>query len=863
MMIPAAIARTVLFCARQAWLVIAGFVFLALVSGYYLANHFAITTDVNNLLSPSLPWRQQELMIDRAFPQRTDLLLVVVDGSTPEHAEAAATELAAKLAPRTDLFKSVRRPDGDPFFARNGILFQSVDQVKRQTASLINSQAFLGSLAADPSLRGIAGALSQALQGVRMKKVTFDELQRPITQIADALERSAAGRDPAFSWRTLLSGQPPSPSELRHLILIQPILDFNALQPGKRASDAVRDAARELGLTPDHGVRVRLTGQVALSDEEYGTLSEGAMLNGIVTVLVVLTILWLALKQPRLILSVAINLLIGLAITAAVGLWMVGALNLLSVAFAVLFVGLGVDFGIQFSVRYRAERHETNDLMAALRGTGLGVGGPLLLAAASTAAGFYSFLPTSYRGISELGLIAGTGMIVAFLTSIMLLPALIAAMRPPGEPEEIGFKSLAPVDRFLERARFWIIGITLGATVLGAPLLMKLRFDFNPLDLNSRSTESVSTLLDLMQNPQTNTNTIDALAPGLPQAVDLSDRLAKLPEVAETRTLQSFVPADQDAKLAVIEDAGFFLQNTLNPETVKPAPTDAEVVAALKATAQDLAQTAGDQTSRTAEQARRLGRLFTDLANGTPAQRQSAHQALVVPLVMMLDQVRALLTAEHVTIDTLPPALKSDWIATDGRARIQVSPKGDPNDNTVLENFAQAVLAVVPDATGGPVFILEAANTIVTAFWEAALWAIASITVILFIVLRRPLDVALTLVPLMVAIVVTLELCVLIGWQLNYANIIALPLLLGVGVAFKIYYVMAWRSGETNFLQLSLTRAVLFSALATATAFGSLWLSHHPGTSSMGKLMALALVTTLAAATLFQPALLATSKHTE
>ena len=122
--------------------------------------------------------------------------------------------------------------------------------------------------------------------------------------------------------------------------------------------------------------------------------------------------------------------------------------------------------------------------------------------------------------------------------------------------------------------------------------------------------------------------------------------------------------------------------------------------------------------------------------------------------------------------------------------------------------------------------------------------------------LRRPLDVALTLVPLMVAIVVTLELCVLIGWQLNYANIIALPLLLGVGVAFKIYYIMAWRAGQTGLLQSSLTRAGIFSAMTTATAFGSLWLSSHPGMSSMGELLALSLVCTLAAAVLFQPVLM-------
>jgi predicted RND superfamily exporter protein len=166
------------------------------------------------------------------------------------------------------------------------------------------------------------------------------------------------------------------------------------------------------------------------------------------------------------------------------------------------------------------------------------------------------------------------------------------------------------------------------------------------------------------------------------------------------------------------------------------------------------------------------------------------------------------------------------------------------------------VLAVAPEATGVPILIQESAKTVVRAFIQAGALALVSITIILFVALRRVSDVLLTLVPLLLAGVVTLELCVLIGLPLNFANIIALPVLLGVGVAFKIYYVLAWRAGETSLLASSLTRAVLFSAMTTAVAFGSLFFSSHPGTSSMGELLALSLCTTLAAAVLFQPILM-------
>jgi hopanoid biosynthesis associated RND transporter like protein HpnN len=862
-MIARLIARIVGFSNRHAWPVIVGCLLAAVASSLYLARNFAIDTDSSKLLSASLPWRQQEMMINRAFPERTDLILAVIKATTPEAAQMAARALTDRLATRPDLFKSVRWPEGEPFFARNGILFESKEAISRDTAELIKAQAFLGSLAADPSLRGIMATLSQAMQGVRLKQASLADLERPMALIADALTPSSIAANLAFSWRSLLSQRAPEPSELRRILLLRPVLDFTSLQPGGKATDFIRASVQALGLTLDRGVSVRLTGPIPLADEEFGTIAEGAGVNGAVTIAVVVVLLWLALRKPRIILSVLINLFVGLVITAAVGLMMVGALNLISVAFAVLFIGLGVDFGIQFSVRYRSERHQADSIPLALRNAALGVGGPLLLATASTAAGFYSFLPTAYRGLSELGLIAGTGMFVAFTTTITLLPALLSVLKPGGETGEIGYAMLAPLDHFLERWRYWIIGATLTATLAASPLLYRLHFDFNPMDLRSAKTESVSTLLELAKDPQTSPNTIDVLAPDLAQADALAQKIAAVPQVAQTMTLQSFVPEDQDAKLAIIQDASFFLEPTLDPSSVKPAPSDAEDAEAIGRAAKDLTDAAATEDSRAAHDAKRLGHILAGLARAAPDERQKVRDVLLPPLVATLDQVRDLLRAQRVTIDNLPQDVVRDWIAADGRARIEVAPKGDSNDNATLRRFANAVQAVAPDAVGAPIFIIQAAKTVVRAFWQAGLWSITSIAILLILVLRRLTDVLLTLIPLLVAIIVTLEICVVINLQLNFANIIALPLLLGIGVAFKIYYMMAWRAGGHNFLQSSLTRAVLFSALATGTAFGSLWLSHHPGTSSMGKLMALALVTTLAAALLFQPALLATRKHEE
>ena len=860
--IVALVARIVGASTRFAWVVILVSLIAAVLAGLYISRHIAITTDSSQLLSEKLPWRQQEIRLNAEFPQRTDRIIAVIDAATPEAADAAAAALTAALEKETSLIRTATRPDGGAFFAREGILFRSVEEVRSDADALIKAQPFLGTLAADPSMRGILAAISQSIEGVRVKRATLEDLQPAVAAIADALQELQDGRPAAFSWRKLITGKPPIASELRRFVNIQPTLDYGDLQPGGKATNAIRATVAKLGLTPENGVRVRLTGGVALADEEFATVADGAALNGLVTLLVVLLILWLALRQARIIVAVLVNLAVGLAFTAAVGLMLVGRLNLISVAFAVLFVGLGVDFGIQFSVRYRGERHLHDNLVEALHATARGVAAPLLLAAASIAAAFYSFLPTAYVGLSELGLIAGTGMIIAFATTITLLPALLSVLKPHGERAPVGWAFLAPLDHFLEVQRNWVVGLTLAAVLLAAPLLRDLTFDFNPLNLRSKSVESVSTLLDLMRDPDTGTNTIEILQSDLAKAAALAGKLKALPEVAHARTLESFVPNEQDAKLAILDDANFFLSNTLNPEPVAPAPTPTETVAALEKTAGDLSSAAGTTDSLAAADARRLAVLLSSLAKAPGPQRAEAERVFVAPLLSTLEQVRDLLAAGPVTIGDLPPYLESAWVSSDGVARIEVAPSGDAQDNAVLRRFVDAVRGLAPDAVGAPIFIIEAGKTVVKAFLQAAAFSLVAIALILYLALRRWTDVALTLVPLMVAIVATLEICVAIDLKLNFANIIALPLLLGVGVAFKIYYVMAWRAGERHFLQSSLTRAVFFSACTTATAFGSLWLSHHPGTSSMGKLMTLCLATTLSAAVLFQPALLATQSKT-
>jgi len=847
-----AISRVVRACCRRPFLVLAVAALATLAAVLFTYEKFAINTDTSEFISSKLPWRQREIQLDAAFPQQVDTLLVVVDGKTPELAADAADKLGSALQGR-DHIQAVYGEEINRFFDKNGLLYLSLDEVKTTTDQLIRAQPFLGTLAADPTLRGLAEALGFIPTGVKEGQISLKDFATPLINLSTAIDTLLQDRPASISWTELMTGEPPAARELRRFIRVKPVLDYDDLEPGANASETIRKTASELGLTPDKGVTVRLTGQVAMADEEFASVADGALRNLLLTLSAVLLLLWIGLRSGRIIFAVVVCLLVGLALTAAVGLALVGSLNLISVAFAVLFVGIGVDFGIQVAVRYRRERHLNSDLQGALGAAASAIAKPLALAAAATAAGFFAFLPSDYVGISELGLIAGVGMIIAFIISLTLLPALLSLLRPPAEHHAIGYRGLAPVDRFTARHRIPLLVLIAVAVVAGLPLFNYLKFDFNPINLRNSSVESVTTFLDLSKDPTTTPNVINVLAPSLREANDLAQRLNKLPEVSETATLQSFVPGDQEQKLAVIADAASLLDPTLNVAETKPTPSDEDTRKALS-TAADAFQKL-DQTDDRAVGVK-IANSLKALTEASEAKRAAVETALLSGLKLRLQQIRSSLHPESVSLDNLPKELTQDWIAKDGRARVEVRPKGNQNDNETMARFASAVLKVAPEATGMPILIQESAKTIVRAFIYAVALALLCITALLFIVLRSTRDVLLTLVPLLIAGIVTLELTVLFGVPLNFANIIALPLLLGVGVAFKIYYVLAWREGETNLLSSALTRAVFFSALTTATAFASLWLSNHPGTSSMGKLLSLSLLTTFVAAVLIQPILM-------
>jgi hopanoid biosynthesis associated RND transporter like protein HpnN len=843
------------FSRRHAWPVVFSGVLLAVFAAWVASVTLGVSTDTDLLFKPSLPWRQQAMEMNRDFPQFRDLLVAVVDARIPEEADATANELAARLSADKTHFETVRRPDANPFLAKEGLLFLPLKQLSALMDQTIDAQPFLGQLVADPSARGLFSALSLLGMGVTQGDADLSPYLAPIKGFHQAMTDALDGHPKPLSWETLLGGGLSELAGPYHFVLVQPHQDFGSLQPGGAATQAMRDVIAGLPFVQSGDAHVRITGQVALADEEFATVAQGAV-EGLLGSLVLITLwLFLAVHSWRLIVPILMTLVLGLMLTVLFAAVAVGTLNLVSVGFGVLFVGIAVDFAIQFSVRYREFRFETRDAAAAMTETARRVGVQILIAALATAAGFLAFVPTAFSGVAELGLIAGAGMIMAFICTLGFLPAAITVFRPRGEAGEVGFAFAARIDPVFVRRR---VPILLGFGVLAIAAIVlspRLAFDSDPLDTKNPDTEAMRTLRDLINNPVTNPYTIDVLAPDAKAAAALGDRLAGLPTVNGVISINSFVPADQQQKLAVIADANTILAPTLAPHgSAAPVTADDIRMAAKAALAQidpALAKLPKDHP---------LALLAADLRRMQSAPDRvltAANAALTRFLPAQLGHLRAALGAQPVTLDTIPPDFARDWLLPDGRARVQVNPKPEAQSPAGLRAFVEQVTAVAPNAGGSAVTIAATADTIVGAFRQAAIYAVIAIALLLLALLRRVLDTALVMAPLLMSALLTLLIAVLLPLPLNFANIIALPLLLGVGVSFNIYFVMNWRAGQHHPLGSATARAILFSALTTGTAFGSLALSAHPGTASMGKLLLISLGCTLLASLVFIPALLA------
>ncbi|MFP8874885.1 MAG: MMPL family transporter, partial [Myxococcota bacterium] len=561
-----------------------GTLLVTAVLGVYAALNLGINSDNVQLLDDDVPYWQVRDEYVKLFPILSNSLLVVVDARTADLVREGTERLRVALARRTDHFREVHLPGSDPFFERAALLYRSPDELEEFADELARLQPLIAALEADPTLGRLARILERGLEEAETEGGEQARWSEILDQISVATVEVYEEYPVHLSWDEILLQGSELDQGTRRILTVEPILDFDSVLPAGPALAVVRETVRELELDDTHGFRVRVTGNPALNYEEMLGLAWDIGGAGVFCFLLVALVLYRALRSVPLVVAALATLIVGLIWTAAFAALTVGRLNLVSISFAVLFIGLGVDFAIHLGMHYARLRCRGQAHAPALHGAVQEVGASLVVCAISTAIGFAVFIPTDFRGIAELGLIASAGMPIILVLSLTFFPALLSSWLPvPGlEGLRSDLRFRAPWAAALFRHPWAVLGVALALGSAAAVISPWAEFDENVVEMRNPNTESVQVFNELLDERGVSSPWYaNVVAPDLVAADALAIELRARPEVERVVTLSSFIPDEQEEKLEILEDLSMIF-DTPRASREAPAASLAEQLEVLR-----------------------------------------------------------------------------------------------------------------------------------------------------------------------------------------------------------------------------------------------------------------------------------------
>ena len=834
---------------------------LTLIAILYSQQTIRINSDDSALFSQEEPFRKEYQRFIDAFPQFDETTVIVLTSDSIDLAEDAAQRMTEALAQRPELIETLYSPSADPFFEDHALLYMDQADLEDVIDRLAEAQPALTALAEDPSLRGLMGELQlsveQLIEGEELPP-GFARMADRISEVSDSL---LAGKPRSISWADEFLDQQ---GEVYRIITVQGKKDFEEQISTTRLIGEIRALGESLGLVPENGVRMRLTGMVPLAHDELETLQSGLALAGVISLFLLTVILTFGVRSLRIIVSTLVTLAVSIVWTTAWAMLSVGEFNLISAAFAVLMIGLGVDFAVHFGLRYEEETRKGLTVTRALARAGGSTGPSVSLCALTSAIGFLAFVPTPYPGLGALGIIAGGGMFISLIATFTVFPALLALMRPPTAQQSEGTLPLGNLYPVIDRRAGTVVLAALVLGVISIVLSGHVRFDFSTLSMRDPASESVQTLRDLQREEIVTDYSATVIAENFEEAERMAEELEQLDLVLEARPPSWYVAGEQEDKLLMIDDAAFFLESILNPPPPLAPPSDLQLHESVDALREVISSLPSDQASDPAvRSARRLGEVLDRLAGEPdPVAASRALEALVInDLEERIEWIGRAVTVDGVIFDDLPAELRRRSIAPDGRTRVAVLPTEDVRDPVALARFVAAVGSVASHATGRPAVEAGIGEIVVLTFRIAIGISLSVVFTLLVITLRSFRDAIFVLLPISLAALMTTATGVLIDMPFNLTNVVVIPLIMGLGIDNGIHVFMRFRSGASleEMMTSSTPRAVFLSALTTLAAFGSLAVSGHPGLHSIGVLLSFSVIYLIFCTLVVLPSMLALS----
>lgn len=834
---------------------------------YYTIENLEINTNTAEMLSPDLPFQQNQAHFNQAFPEDATTIIFAVEAGTPEETSLAASKLAEQLNKASDRFDSAYIPTDNAFFRQQALLYLDQNDLNNFAKKLTDAQPFIGHLAQNYHLEGLFGIIGQALN--RHDNTLPMDLNPILIAIDDVLKNQLNGQSHYLSWQNILSENKPNSDKNttaqtqlnRTIVIAKPKMHFNEMLPADVALSAAREISHAM-MAENPSLKIRMTGETALEHEELESVTKGATLSGLLSLILVFGVQWIGLRSVRLLVTTYIVLVMGLIFTAGFAAITVGHLNVISIAFASLYIGLGVDYAVHICLHYREGKAEGLSNSEAILISIRDVGSSLFLCALATAIGFFAFIPTDYAGVSELGVISGGGIFIGLIISLTVLPALFCVfpvnnVKPIRSPLTPKFIITFPF-RFSTGIKVVSILLGIGACFV----LTDLTFDYNPINLRDPNSESVVTIKELLTSKTDSPFALTALASSLEAAGKITEQLAHKPSVHETITLTSFVAKDQDEKLATIEDLNLMLGGQLKnfDSTLDTANQRDALIKFNDELKKAIIEKSPNVPQQTLQQLQQRIEAFIQQADSAQAPADGYIQLeknILGLLPFTIERMRTSLTAIPFGLDDLPLEIRSHWISASGLHRVLILPEKDQNKPDNLKEFVTEVQTVDSNVSGLPIINQAGGDAIVKAFIKAFSGAFVAIVVLLLLMYRSVRKTLLIIMPLLLAALLTGATNVLLDNPFNFANIIALPLLLGMGIDSSILIMHRHHSNsceDENLLQSSTTRGIIFSSITTLCSFSSLAFTAHQGMASMGLVLAIGLTFTVMCSLIVLPA---------
>ncbi len=850
------------------WLaVVAG---IAILLGLVASRDLAINTDSSDMIDPHELFRVVGARVKRLFPLVKDQILIVLRGDNPDRLDALADRLVTRLADHADVLADIYAPTVDPFFTREALLLMKRDRLDALITRLGQGAPLLEDLVNKPDLVTFFDNLARAGKaeehGVKLGIVAslYDEVARVLADVTD-------GRATALSWQRLFAFEEDRRQPAQRIVAIKPRLDYASLAPAKAAIAAVRDAVADLPAEMTAGVAIGITGDPVLRTEELQSVASGIEISAALSLVLVALLLAVGIRSAAGVAASLVALLLSLMATAGFAALTVGTLNLISIAFTVLMIGLGIDFAIHLLLHLEERLGDADQPRRVWPMAARHVARGLLLAAITTSAAFYAFSPTRFVGMAQLGVISGTGVLIALLITLVVVPAMTTIRSPRFRPRRRVRHRIALI-LALEKASPFTVAITLVAVAIAAFQIPEVRFDADPMNLRDPASPSVRAFRWIASDSRLSPYRLDYVGDDAAAVRQFARRVERLAEVKEVISIDSFLPADQEARLDDIDflAGDLWFLDSIDPDVWRTngnAAAPAEVAKALDGLRRALVERRGEDPGIRAASRR----LAAAIARFAAAAQGPAREALVARLDRavfafypdMLQRLQTMLAPEPLTLASLPERIKRRYLAPTGEALAQVLPAVDVSEPHARARFVRAVLAVEPHIGGSAYAVLRAGTVVAEAMTQATVLAFLLATILVAVVLRRLWAVAMVMLPLAFAGVLMLAVGVWLDLPFNFANVIVLPLMIGMGVDAAIHLVARARDLDhaESVFDTNTPRAILFSALTTMASFGTLILSHHRGTASMGELLLIALALTLLATLVVLPAMLELRKR--